>query len=214
MERFLIFLQRQTKMKTNPKSKIMNKFSTILGAVLIMFTVACEGPQGPPGYDGLDGLDGLDGQDGIQGQVVEVEGVNFDYDAGSNLFSTLITFSDITNFEVFESDAVLVYRHDGVIDLTDGSTADAWSQLPQNFFLPGGTMQYVFAHTFVDLELFIDGNFDLSTLDTGFTDNQIFRIVFVPSEYATSSKLDTSNIENVMSALGIKEDKVMKLDLN
>ncbi|MDF0708665.1 collagen-like triple helix repeat-containing protein [Flagellimonas okinawensis] len=192
----------------------MNKFSTILGAVIILVFAACEGPQGPPGFDGLDGLNGQDGLDGIQGQVVEVEGVNFDYDFDANLFSTLITFSDVTNFEVFESDAVLVYRHDGVIDLNDGSTADAWTQIPQNYFLNEGTIQYVFAHTFVDLELFIDGNFDLSNLSTDFTDNQLFRIVFVPSEYAESPDFDASNIESVMSTLNIGESQIMKLDID
>ncbi|GAB4516449.1 MAG: hypothetical protein Tsb004_26240 [Allomuricauda sp.] len=191
----------------------MNKFSTILGAVIVFVFAACEGPQGPPGFDGLDGLDGAPGAPGIQGQVVEVEGVDFGYDAQANLFSTLITFSDVTNFEVFESDAVLVYRHDGVIDLSDGSTADAWTQIPQNYFLPGGTIQYVFSHTFVDLELFIDGNFDLSTLSTDFTDNQLFRIVFIPSEYAQSPDFDASNIDSVMSKLQINEGQVIQLDL-
>lgn len=200
-------------MNANQKSKIMNKINTILGALLVLFTVACEGPAGPPGFDGLDGLDGQDGQDGIQGQVVEVDGVNFAYDSSGNIYNALITFSDITDFEVFESDAVLVYRFDGTIDLSDGSTADAWSQIPQSFFLPEGTIQYVSAHTFVDVELFIDGNFDLSILDTSFTDNQSFRIVFVPSVFANASKMDTSNISNVMGALGIEESGVIKLNL-
>jgi len=191
----------------------MNKFSTILGTFIVLFFAACEGPQGPPGFDGLDGLDGQDGLDGIQGQVVEVEGVNFGYDFDANLFSTLITFSDVTNFEVFESDAVLVYRHDGLIDLSDGSTADAWTQIPQNYFLEGGTIQYVFAHTFVDLELFIDGNFDLSNLSTDFTDNQLFRIVFIPSEFARSPDFDASNIESVMSKLQIDEEEVIQMDI-
>ena len=191
----------------------MNKFSTILGAVIVFVFAACEGPQGPPGFDGLDGLDGAPGAPGIQGQVVEVEGVDFGYDAEANLFSTLITFSDVTNFEVFESDAVLVYRNDGVIDLSDGSTADAWTQIPQNYFLPGGTIQYLFSHTFVDLELFIDGNFDLSTLSTDFTDNQLFRIVFIPSEYAQSPDFDASSIDSVMSKLQINEGQVIQLDL-
>ncbi len=188
----------------------MRRFNTIIGALVIMFTVSCEGPQGPPGFDGLPGEPGLDG---IQGQVVEVEGVNFDYDVNGNIWSTLITFNDVTDFEVFESDAVLIYRFDGLIDLNDGSTADAWSQIPQSFFLPEGTIQYVAAHTFLDVELFIDGNFDLSAIDTAFTDNQLFRIVIVPSEFANSSKVDLSNIQNVMSALGIDETGIHKLDL-
>ncbi|WP_222983777.1 collagen-like protein [Flagellimonas meishanensis] len=191
----------------------MKKFNTIIGALVVLFIVACEGPQGPPGFDGRDGLDGLDGLDGIQGQVVEVDGVNFGYDVEGNIWSTLINFSDVTNFEVFESYAVLVYRFDGLIDLNDGSTADAWSQIPQSFFLPEGTIQYVSAHTFLDVELFIDGNFDLSILDPGFTDNQSFRIVFVPSEFANSPEIDLSNIQNVLSALGVDESGIQKLDL-
>jgi len=73
-------------MNTNSKSKIMNKFSTILGAVIVFVFAACEGPQGPPGFDGLDGAQGPQGAPGIQGQVVEVEGVNFDYFAEDNIF--------------------------------------------------------------------------------------------------------------------------------
>ncbi|WP_396590242.1 collagen-like protein [Allomuricauda sp. R78024] len=192
----------------------MNKFNTIIGAFLVLLTVSCEGPTGPPGFDGFDGVDGQDGLDGIQGQVVEIDGVNFGYDVDGNIFSTLINFGDETNYEVREADAVLVYRFDGTIDLDDNSTADAWSQIPQNFFLPEGTIQYVFAHTFVDFEIFIDGNFDLSAISTDFTDNQSFRIVFVPSVFANSSKMDTSNIENVMSALGIEESQVMKIDID
>lgn len=205
---------KTNEMSTNQKSKIMNKFNTIIGVLLVLLTVSCEGPTGPPGFDGFDGVDGQDGLDGIQGQVVEVDGVNFGYDVDGNIFSTLINFGDETNYEVREADAVLVYRFDGTIDLDDNSTADAWSQIPQNFFLPEGTIQYVFAHTFVDLELFIDGNFDLSALSTDFTDNQLFRIVFVPSVFANSSKMDTSNIENVMSALGIEESQVMKINID
>lgn len=205
---------KTNEMSTNQKSKIMNKFNTIIGALLVLLTVSCEGPTGPPGFDGFDGVDGQDGLDGIQGQVVEIDGVNFGYDVDGNIFSTLINFGDETNYEVREADAVLVYRFDGTIDLDDNSTADAWSQIPQNFFLPEGTIQYVFAHTFVDLEIFIDGNFDLSALSTDFTDNQSFRIVFVPSVFANSSKMDTSNIENVMSALGIEESQVMKIDID
>ena len=195
----------------------MKTINTILGAFVLLFIVACEGPAGPPGFDGFDGrdgLDGLDGEPGIQGQVIEVDGVNFSFDAGNNLFSTIIAFSDITNFEVFESDAVLVYRFDGTVDLDDGSTADAWSQLPQSFFLPEGTIQYVFAHTFVDVELFIDGNFDLSGIDTAFTDDQSFRIVVLPSEFAGTSRMDTSNLTAVMSALGIEEGDVRKVQMN
>lgn len=207
----MILYRKQIIMNTNQKSKIMNKLNSVIGIFLVLLTISCEGPRG---QDGFDGFDGLDGQDGIEGQVVEVDGVNFGYDATSNIYSTIINFEDVTNFEVFEAYSVLIYRFDGTIELDDGSTADAWSQLPQNFFLPEGTLQYVFAHTFVDVELFIDGNFDLSAIDTAFTDNQSFRIVFVPSVFAESSKMDTSKITNVMGAMGIDESQVQKISLN
>ena len=185
----------------------MNKINIVLGALFTIFLISCEGDQGPPGPPGLDGFDG------IQGQVVEVDNINFDWYPDMNNFSTLINFGDVTDFEVFEADAVLVYRYVGTTDLDDGSTAELWSQVPQNYFLPEGTLQYVFEHTFVDVEIFIDGNFDLSTLSTDFTDDQSFRIVFVPSEFAQAGKMDVSNLGNVMSALGIGEDQVQKIDL-
>jgi len=192
----------------------MKKFNTLFSISLLVLFTACQGPEGPEGIQGPPGLDGSPGAPGIQGQVIEVDGVDFGYDVDANLYSTIITFSDFTNFEVFESDAVLVYRFDGTIDLNDGTTADAWSQLPQSFFLEEGTLQYVFAHTFVDVELFIDGNFDLANIDLGFTDNQSFRIVILPSEYAESSEIDTSNLSAVMSGLGIGENQIQKIQLN
>ncbi|NHF61248.1 collagen-like protein [Flavobacteriaceae bacterium TP-CH-4] len=192
----------------------MKKATLVLGAFLTLFFISCEGPQGPPGFDGLDGLDGLDGQDGIQGQVFEIEGINFGYDAGSNLWTALETFADYTNFEIFESDAVLVYRFDGQIDLSDGSTADAWSLVPQNFFVPEGTIQYTVAHTFVDFEIFIDGNFDLSLLDPIFTDDQIFRVVIVPSEFLQNNDIDKSNISSVMGKMGLELNEVQKIHID
>ncbi|MFC7357346.1 collagen-like protein [Jejudonia soesokkakensis] len=87
------------------------------------------------------------------------------------------------NVEVFESDAILAYRLEEVVNGTD-----VWSQLPQNFFLQNGDIiQYVFNHTFVDLQVLIDGNYDPIALSTGFTDNQTFRFVVVPSEFANAN---------------------------
>lgn len=191
----------------------MKKINTILGAFLLLFIVACEGPEGPPGFDGLPGPQGIQGPPGEEGRVIELDGVNFDFIAADNLYSALIAFSEITTFEVLESDAVLIYRFDGTVELNDGSTADAWSQLPQSFFLPEGTLQYVFAHTFVDFEIFIDGNFDLSAISTDFTDGQSFRIVILPGQFASSSRMDTSSLSNVMSALGINENQITKVQL-
>jgi len=151
---------------------------------------SCEGDPGPPGEPGVN----------ILGQVFE-RTVNFQFDADNVLQSTIAI---PTNVVVFESDAILVYRllEDPVI-LPDDSLADAWEQLPNNFFLDNGRIvQYVFNHTFVDVQLIIDGNFDVGTLGPEFKNNQTFRIVVVPAEFADANLtmeqlMGNPNIENI-----------------
>jgi len=153
---------------------------------------SCEGDPGPPGPPGDDFL----------AQTFEVENVNFQYDAQSNSYiSDFIGFPQ--NIEVFESDAVLAYRYEGTVELNDGTLVDEWSQLPQNIFYQDGTediFQYLFIHTFVDIRFLIEGNFDLTTLDSEFYDNEIFRVVIVPAEFANAKMsmdeaIETFNIE-------------------
>lgn len=193
----------------------MKKITLFLGAFLTLFFISCEGPQGLDGFDGFDGEDGsngLNGEPGIQGQVFEVDGINFDYIVADNVYETFLVFSDYTRFEVIKEDAILVYRYDGQVDFEDGSSADSWGLIPQNFFLNEGTMQYVPSHTLKDVSILIDGNFNLSNLSTDFIDNQIFRIVIIPSEVAESAKMDTSDIKAVMRILGLSEEQVIKMD--
>ncbi len=150
----------------------MKKIFVFLAITSSLIFASCEGDQGPPGLDGIN----------ILGQVFEAN-VDFGYDGSTNLFSSgIITIPN--NIEVFESDVILVYRFEEQV-IVGGQATDVWSPLPQNFFLNNGDIiQYVFNHTFVDVEVLIDGNFDLSTLGTGFTDDQIFRIAVVPAEFA------------------------------
>ncbi len=132
----------------------------------VLFT-SCEGPEGPPGEPGIN----------ILGQVFETT-VNF---SANNDFSQIVTYP--SNVVVYESDVILVYLLEGVTSNGD----DVWSQLPQTFFPPQGTLVYSFDHTFFDVRLFLDSNFDLTTLGSEFTNNQTFRIAVVPSEFATAN---------------------------
>ena len=164
--------------------------------------MSCTGEPGVPGAPGQDGVN-------ILGQTFEVENINFAYDAGANLWTYRQDFP--AEIEVFESDAVLVYRLDGQADLSDGSSADIWSLIPQNFFTDQGTIQYVTSHTFLDVDLFIDGNYDLSNLDFGFTDDQIFRFVVIPSDFALT--IDVTDFNAVMNAIdSVNEDNRTRLD--
>lgn len=173
----------------------MKKLFLILFVAGFLFS-ACEGdrgPQGPPGEDGIN----------MVGQTFEYEDVDFDYFEDSNLHSSILEVPG--DIEVLESDAILVYR----LEVADDT--ETWSLIPQNFFLDEGIIQFVYNHTFEDVEILIDGNFDLSDLDTGFTQDQVFRFVVIPSDFAETTGIDVSNIEAVMNALDIEENEVQHI---
>ena len=128
---------------------------------------SCQGPEGPPGVPGVN----------ILGKVIEV---SIDLDQ-SNGYQQVVTLP--LDVEVFESDAILVYRHEGIFD-----TADIWTPLPTTYFdAGGGTFLYTFNHTYFDVKFFLDGNFNLNTLGPEWTQNQLFRITIVPAEYGDDS---------------------------
>ncbi len=163
-----------------------NLFLLLAFSTTLIFT-SCEGPSGPPGLPGLDG-------ETILGQVFEA---NITFTEG-NGYGRLITFP--SSIEVYESDVVLVYLLEEVVN-----GYDVWSQLPQTYFLLQGTLLYTFDHTFLDVNIFLDANFNLSTLGSNYTDDQIFRIAILPAEYGKSNltmeelmynlQIDTTDIE-------------------
>lgn len=167
----------------------MKKLLFTLGTVFFLFT-ACEGPQGPPGFDGQDG--GL-----FLGKTFQ-RTVNFQFNNQNGLQEVLVPIPNV--IEVFESDAIFVYRLEGQLP----NNVNLWSLIPQNFFLSNGDIiQYVYNHSFFDVMLQIDGNFDMSTLETAFTQNQTFRFVVVPSDFAISSGVDVQDYNAVMQALNL-----------
>ena len=157
----------------------------------ILFS-SCEGPEGPPGESGVN----------ILGQVFEVE---IDFNTGNN-FGQLVTFP--SNIEVYESDVVLVYLLTDVIPDGSGGTIDVWSQLPQTFFPLEGTLLYTFDHTFIDVQIFLDANFDLTLLGSQFTNDQIFRIAIVPAEFGTADL----TMGDLLSGLQLNTIDVQKID--
>src|SRR5699024_5269958 len=144
------------------------------------------GPVGPPGAPGTN----------VMGQTFEFENIDFAYEAGNNLYSALISIPQ--EIEVYDSDAILVYRLASV-PAQNGGSITTYSLIPQNYFLPQGTIQYVYNHTTTDVELLIDGNFNLAALGTGFTKDQIFRFVIVPSEFANDPTVDITTYEKLQS---------------
>ena len=164
---------------------------------IAVFLVSCEGDQGPPGVDGLDGL---------IGQVFEIEG---DFTAANNF--TL--FSEFPGtIEVLESDVVQVFLLEETVDDGNGGTLDVFTPLPQIFFLDQGQLQYTFNHTFVDVAVILDANFDLTTAPATFTDNQIFRIAVIPAEFAQNSSVDITNLNAIMKAFNIESKEIIRIN--
>ncbi len=188
----------------------MKKAASIFGTILTLIITSCVGPEGPPGFDGFDGRDGQDGLDGINilGTVIDIEG---DFTL-ANEYSIFFDFPQ--TIEVFETDVVLVYLLWEQTQDGNGQPVDVWRLMPQTRILNQGLLQYNYDHTFLDVRLFLEADFDLGTLPAGDTDNQVFRIAVIPAEALAGSKLDRSNVAAVMQSLGIQEKDVQKIKLN
>ncbi len=185
----------------------MKKIGLIFSAFAIALMASCEGPAGPPGPQGPQGPAGFDGVN-ILGTVLEIEGTF----SAANDYSLFYEFPN--DVEVFESDLVLVYILWEQTEDGDGLPVDIWRLLPQTRILNQGLLQYNYDHTFFDVSVFLESDFDLSTLQPGDTDNQVFRIAIVPAEFGQTSRMDVSNIESVMSALKVEEKNINRIRLD
>lgn len=161
---------------------------TITGLLALFLFVSCDvnsgrgprGPEGPPGPAGP------------VGQGFEVEA---DFNAG-NGYSQIFGFPQ--GAEVLDTDIVVVYWLFGVDEETGN---DIWQQLPATIFFNDGQFQYAFDHTLADVQLFLQGNVDLSTLGSGYTQDQIFRVAILPVDYVQSNNINLNDIDQVMGAV-------------
>jgi hypothetical protein len=148
------------------------------------------GPQGPAGPQGPQG------EPGESGYVFEYTNVNFtapNYEA----------FLDFGDFEVLQSDVVLVYLLWEVQEI-NGQLVDIWRPLPQTIFHPDGILQYNFDYGVTDVRLFLDADFPLDLLNAIDTDQWIVRVVVAPGEFVDpSSRIDLSNFYDVAKQLGL-----------
>lgn len=160
-----------------------------------------QGPRGPEGPVGDRGPTGPQGKPGEESLVIEYSDVDFDI---ANDFAILLPFPD---YEALPSDAVLVYALWDVVE-TEAGPLDVWRQLPQTVFVNQGTLLYNFNHTMVDVELFLDGNFNLYTAGLGpeELDDWVIRVVIVPAQYLGNGRVknvDYSDYHAVKEAFGL-----------
>lgn len=136
------------------------------------------------------------------GQTFEISNVDFTTTDG---FQGIVNVVVPNNITVFESDVPLVFILDPVATAANG--VDVFEPLPRSFFFNnGGFAQYRFNFIFddatgiFDLDLVLESD-DFDALGNDFTQNQIFRIVIVPSEFAETH--NTDNLNTVLSELNL-----------
>ena len=124
--------------------------------------------------------------------------------SASNNFARLVTL----NPAIYSSDMVLVYR---LFDVVNG--ADVWRSLPQTVYLSQGDLDYNFDFTKYDINIFLDSNFDLTTLSASWAQNQVFRVVIIPGYFSNKNNkaVDFNDYNAVVKAFNINENKIKTL---
>jgi hypothetical protein len=124
--------------------------------------------------------------------------------SATNDFAKLVTL----NPAIYSSDMVLVYRLFDVVDFQD-----VWRSLPQTVYLSQGDLDYNFDFTRNDINIFLDSNFDLTTLSPTWAQNQVFRVVIIPGYLSNrnSKAIDFNDYNAVVKAFNIKENQIKRL---
>ena len=163
----------------------MKRLTAIL-SIFVLILVGCnDGSVGPRGPEGPPG------EPGPVGQGFEVVA---NFNAGNEYVPEPFVFANY-GAEALESDIVVVYW------LFEEGTVDVWQQLPATVYFDDGQFQYAFDHTLDDVQLFLQGNIDFSTLGSGYTQDQIFRIAILPVDDVQSNNIILENMEEVRGAV-------------
>lgn len=187
----------------------MKNLINLIFAISIFFLGSCTfggqdgapGPVGPPGRDGSRGTDGKDGEEAF---VFEYSDLTF---SAANEYSLLLEIP--TDFEMLESDMVLVYF---LYDYLEADDLDVWRALPQTEFTAHGTLIYNYDFTLFDVSLFLDANFDLGFLGANYTNDWIARVVVVPGQFGngrTTDVVDYSDYNAVMDKYNLTEKDII-----
>lgn len=165
--------------------KKIGAYKWVAFSFALLTVISCEGPVGPPGPPGSDGLDGLV----ILGEVFELE-ANF---TAQGNFGVLGEYG----FELEESDKVLIYHLDGV-----DNDRDIWRLLPRMVFHPNGIFNYAYDFSSVDFSIFLEGNFDLTTLEPVFVQEQFFRVLIIPADFI-NGRIDVSDHVGMLKMMDV-----------
>ena len=123
------------------------------------------------------------------------------------LFSNNYTSTLIFPHPTFNSDMILLYRLDGVVN-----GQDIWKIMPQTFYFNDGTLDFRYDFDFTNTEalVYLEG-FDLEGISLAFRTNQVIRVVVVPGFFGKNNKIDFKDYKAVVKAFDIDESKIIKV---
>lgn len=142
-----------------------------------------------------------------------------DFDTYSQMRDVSGTFNSGNNYGftvqigIQSTDVVLVYRR-------DVENSNAWQLIPKTYFLSGGReLDYNALFDSQKVEIYVDPNFDLSTVSSAeastYLNNQVFRVVLVPASAAKgTSSVDTSDYNAVVKYYNLDESKIKTVKVN
>jgi len=145
------------------------KKAVLLSLLSLVFLVSCNGPEGPIGPQGPEGIS-------IFSNVMEV---SVDFDASNN-YEALLNFP--SDWIVYEADLIMVYLSYETISNSSGPI-NVWRALPQTLLTNEGLLQYNFDHTYQDIRLFMQADYDLNLTTSADRENQVFKIAVIPAQY-------------------------------
>ena len=177
----------------------MKKFASFILLIAVFTVMSCEGPMGPPGVPGEDGTS-------LLGTVFEMQG---DFKPSNNYE---LYFDFPQNFEIYETDVVLVYILWEVANV-NGKQTDVWRLLPQTVLLNDGVLQYNFDYTVVDVKIFLEGTTDFNNLLPAETNNQIFRIAVLPADFMAKKSVNINDYNSLKSLPGLKLNELERIEI-
>ena len=145
------------------------KKSVLFSLLSLVLLGSCNGPEGPIGPQGPEGIS----------VFINVMEVSVDFTASNN-YEVLLNFP--SDWVVYEADLIMVYLSYETISDSSGPI-NVWRALPQTLLTNEGLLQYNFDHTYKDIRLFIQADYDLELTTTADRENQVFKIAVIPAQY-------------------------------
>jgi hypothetical protein len=168
----------------------MKKITLLLVFIGITMLQSCEVTEVTEVYDSP-----------INIPKTEVFEITASFNANNN-YSKIVLFDPLLR----SSDSVLMYH---LYDVVNGQ--DVWRLMPQTYYFDNnGALDYNFDFTRNSAKIYLSANFNLNSLEASWTQNQTFRVVIIPDGFAKT--IDKNNIESVMKALQVDQQKIKKID--